>query len=276
MKLYVFKSYAKQALGWILFLVNFKLIRRNSFDSMMIEISQAKAIKDTNQILQKIYPKISKLFESKSQNGQDIFVLEVLGFTELGFFVEIGAADGAKNSNTYLLENEFGWNGICIEPGIFYRESLVQNRNCIIDFRCVYSKSGEMLTFLDSVVHELSTIKGYENLDNHIKVRENNSQYKVQSVSLNDLLIEYDAPKTVDYISLDTEGSELDILEAFDFENWCVLVWTIEHNFTKNRSAIFSLMKSKGYKRVRDDISDYDDWYIKETLVQEFSGKYKD
>jgi len=50
-----------------------------------------------------------------SQLGQDKWVLEKLDYKENGFFIEIGAYDGITLSNTYSLEKDFGWDGICVE-----------------------------------------------------------------------------------------------------------------------------------------------------------------
>ena len=83
------------------------------------------------------------------------------------------------------------------------------------------------------------------------------------SISLNDLLDKHGAPQTIDYISVDTEGSEYDILEAFDFARWNVLCFTVEHNFTPNQKRIDDLMTARGYERKFKDFSRFDAWYRK-------------
>jgi len=50
-----------------------------------------------------------------SQLNQDLWVLDTLKHKRNGIFVDVGAFDGINLSNTYLLEKEHGWNGICIE-----------------------------------------------------------------------------------------------------------------------------------------------------------------
>ena len=72
----------------------------------------------------------------------------------------------------------------------------------------------------------------------------------------------YSAPKIIDYLSIDTEGSEYEILKKFNFDKYIFSVITCEHNFTENRKKIFNLLTSKGYKRIFKDISRFDDWYI--------------
>jgi hypothetical protein len=76
-------------------------------------------------------------------------------------------------------------------------------------------------------------------------------------------LKKYNAPKDIDYISLDTEGSEVNILEAFDFSQYKVKFFTVEHNEKEvNRQKICDLLTSKGYDRVLKNISNWDDFYV--------------
>ena len=88
----------------------------------------------------------------------------------------------------------------------------------------------------------------------------------VNTISLIALLKKYNAPKEIDYLSVDTEGSELDILSAFDFNEYRFNCITIEHNFTENREKLKFLLEQNGYKRVFEHLSKWDDWYIAESL----------
>lgn len=198
-----------------------------------------------------------------SQLMQDLFVLDQLKFKKRGYFVEFGAADGVNLSNSYILEKEFDWQGIVAEPSKGWHKSLKNNRGCFIDERCVWSVSGEKLMFSQVEVNELSTLSEFESSDSHN--RENNEKYLVETISLSDLLREYDAPKFIDYISIDTEGSELKILKSFDFDYYKVKLITVEHNYTSQREQIYDFLVSIGYKRVFQEISEFDDWYILET-----------
>ena len=85
----------------------------------------------------------------------------------------------------------------------------------------------------------------------------------VETISLVDLLKKYNAPKHIDYLSIDTEGSEFDILENFDFNTYSFSVITCEHNYTPMRDKIYDLLTSKGYERKLTEVSRWDDWYIK-------------
>ena len=177
--------------------------------------------------------------------------------------MEFGAADGNTSSNTYLLEKEHKWKGILAEPSHLWPKILKKERKCALDFRCVWTTSGEQVEFNQVPDHDLSTISQFSECDMHAEARKKGIKYKVETVSLNDLLKQHSAPKSIDYISVDTEGSELDILKAFNFDAYKVKIFTIEHNYAPAREQIYALMTSKGYIRKFEMCSAFDDWYIK-------------
>lgn len=203
---------------------------------------------------------------SKSQYKQDLFVLSVLNFKTEGFFVEFGATNGVEISNTYLLETEFGWNGILSEPAKRYHEILTKNRKCSIERNCVWSHSGKKLDFFEAKGGTLSTLSNYVKSDYHKRVKK--KKYKVSTISLLDMLIKHNAPKVIDYLSIDTEGSEFEILQNFDFNEFDIKIITVEHNYNKEiREKIFDLLSKFNYTRKYTAISEDDDWYIKNTAL---------
>lgn len=205
-----------------------------------------------------------KVLASKSQVFQDLFVLYCLKEKTNGFFVEFGATDGVGLSNTFLLETEYNWRGILAEPGKIWEAGLKQNRNCFIDNRCIWSRSGETVIFNETANPELSTIDSFARGDFFSEERKNCKPYAVETLSLNDLLGFYNAPESIDYLSIDTEGSEYEILNSFNFSKYSIRIITVEHNFSPKRDDIFKLLVRNGYKRVFETISMFDDWYIRE------------
>ena len=195
----------------------------------------------------------------KSQIYQDIFVLYTLNWKRNGFFVEFGSTNGFDLSNSYLLEKDFGWKGILCEPASVWKEDLKKNRNSILDFRCVWKTSGKTVDLIVPSKPEFSKISILKN-PKSLNVAQSE---KVETVSLIDLLNTYNAPKNIDYLSIDTEGSEYEILEAFDFSKYRISIITCEHNFSKKREKIFKLLNKNGYQRVFQGLSRWDDWYIK-------------
>ena len=210
-------------------------------------------------------PKILDFLEkSQAQFLQDIFVLSELSFKTSGFFVDFGATNGVNLSNSFLLEKEFGWNGILAEPARCWHEALKKNRRASIETRCVWKQTDSTLTFNEVHNSDLSTISSYSESDRYSSERKNGQVYEVETISLNDLLEKHQAPRKIDYLSIDTEGSEFDILKSFDFDKYSIQVITCEHNYTAKREEIYKLLKSKGYVRKYPELSEVDDWYVLE------------
>ena len=204
----------------------------------------------------------SKNKMKKSQLGQDIVALAVNRFKKKGFFIEFGATDGFDLSNTYLLEKKYNWTGIVAEPLPAWHSNLRKNRNCTIDTRCLWSSSNQNLEFINKKKKELSTIKIFANSDGHSEVRKKSNIIKVKSVSLIDLLKFHNAPKIIDYMSIDTEGSELDILQNFPFDNYKFNLISVEHNYGPNREKLKELLNKNGYKPFLNNLSKWDDWFV--------------
>ena len=194
----------------------------------------------------------------KTYKKQVDWVLEKTNFRKNGFFVEMGAQDGIINSNTLLLETEYGWTGILAEPDRRCREILPINRpGSQIDFDCVWAMTGETKTFYQSngLDDGRSTIEEYSRIGHAPRIENNWKTYPVQTISLIDLLQKHNAPRYIDYLSLDTEGSELEILKAFDFTQYKFGCITIEHNRRSDYSdALQKLLNSVGYYVPKDSV----------------------
>lgn len=248
-------------------ILNLEVQRKSSYVKKFKEIEQSRN-KDFEFLSSMPYENLTKLINimprSKSQLRQDLFVLSQLNFKENGYFVEFGATNGIELSNTYLLEKEFGWRGILAEPARIWKRELLENRNGPIEDNCVWSKSDCEIKFLESSSPELSTITNFKSLDLNKKIRKTAKTYSVRTISLNDLLSKHGAPDYIDYLSIDTEGSEYEILKELDFSKYSIGVITCEHNFTTNRELIFELLTSHSYRRVLTNLSNFDDWYVKD------------
>ena len=85
----------------------------------------------------------------------------------------------------------------------------------------------------------------------------------VKTISLEDMLKKHNAPQKIDYISIDTEGSEYEIIKNFNFNNYDIKVITCEHNYMPERNKIYELLLKNGYERKFSNFSEYDDWYVK-------------
>ena len=225
------------------------------------EIDIDNILSKPNKHLISLIPYIKK---SKSQLKQDLFVLSELKLKKEGFFVEFGATNGIDLNNTYLLESDFHWSGILVEPAIVWQESLKKNRSSIIEHKCIWETSNIEMEFNETSDPVFSTISNFNFTDNHASHRKKGNKYIVKTITLLDLLNKYNAPKIIDYLSIDTEGSEYKILKAFDFSKYQFKVITCEHNYHKNREKIYKLLKSNGYSLKYRGLSRWDDWYVKD------------
>ena len=200
----------------------------------------------------------------KSQSNQDLIALEILKNKENGFYVEFGADDGVKNSNTFLLKEKFGWNGVLIEPNPKRFKLLKENRiNDICLNYLIYNETGKSVDF--TVSGQLSTIKSFSESD-FMKVERKKNQSEIitlVTITLNDLLKEINAPTEIDFLSIDTEGSEFEILNSVDFDLINIKLICFEHNHTDNKIKIGKLLESKGYQEVLKFSGSIDSFYLK-------------
>lgn len=237
------------------------------FGLAVVRDSDLRVLNSGHTDIQRLFSKIAELKSVKenlkSQLHQDLFVLMETDFKRNGFFVEFGAADGLKNSNTYLLETEFDWSGILAEPGRGWIKQLKENRSARIDNRCVWIETGKNLKFTEANDKEFSTLSQYSTIASKGTRSNARIEYDVETVTLNDLLSAHNAPYDIDYISIDTEGSELEILKNFNFSRYNVSIFSIEHNFSPARRDVYELLKSNGYDRRLVYSSRWDDWYVK-------------
>jgi FkbM family methyltransferase len=199
---------------------------------------------------------------SKSQLQQDLNVINHYNHKRRGYFVEIGANDGVKLSNTYLLETQFNWKGICVEPILSTFQELKVNRpNSICVEKAVYNRSNMLVDFY--IYNDDTLYSGIsDHLTSHKSMVENNKTWdKTPTITLLDLLDEAKAPKFIEYLSLDTEGSEYEILKAFDFSKYEFGIIDVEHNFIEpQRSQIRELLEANGY--IYNGANQWDDNYV--------------
>jgi hypothetical protein len=197
-----------------------------------------------------------------SHVGQDVKVLRHYNKKRNGYFVEIGAYNGIQFSNTYLLEKEYGWKGICVEPLPDEYFQLVINRpNSYCCSFPIYSESDQTVVF-DKIV-DFTMLSGISHCMDRCKnaVNKNKVSWTTNTLSLNDLLKEANAPRYIEYLSLETNGSEYEILKTVDFDTYVFGIIDVEHNYIEpRRSNIRQLLKKHGYRF--EYANDFDDHYV--------------
>ena len=205
----------------------------------------------------------------QSQLYQDVFASFIIGDEFDKTFLEFGATNGFELSNSYLLENSLEWKGVLSEPSPQWHEGLKKNRkNTKIITKCIWKETGKKLDFFMSDFGELSTLNDFiesdiDSIPENTKERKKSGKIiSVETISLNDVIKEYFNNKCPSYISIDTEGSEYEILKSFNLDTYRPKLFTIEHNFTKNESKIDELLISNGYVRIFRKLTVFDAWYV--------------
>lgn len=204
---------------------------------------------------------------SYAQLNQDLHVVQFYNHKRSGFFVDIGAHDGVELSNTYLLEKDYGWTGICAEPVPKSFASLCINRpNSVCCDKAVYTKSNETVVF-DIIANDRMYSGISSEIVKWVKPDSEKTKLSVQTISLNDLLDQFHAPPEIDYLSIDTEGSEYSILKSFDFTKHTFGLIDVEHNYVEpTRSQIRELLTNNGYIFLREN--KWDDQYKHHSKLQ--------
>jgi len=208
-----------------------------------------------------------KLSLSQSQLGQDYVALASSGRKLNGFFVEFGAVDGVKLSNTFLLEKSFGWTGILAEPNPRFFEELSRSRSASLDNRAVGPETGQTVQFLDAGLN--SSLYSMRDTGSWADV---GPTHEVETVSLRDLLRHHNAPRTIDFLSIDTEGNEFATLAAFDFSEYEIFFICVESN--GQEEELVDLLSGKGYVAVLRDFSKWDLWFVKSEKFENFRHKW--
>lgn len=192
-----------------------------------------------------------------SEWGQDKWVVEVTNGKRNGFFLDIGAGHAIQNNNTWLLESEYGWDGICVDPVEEFYRDLQKTRKCtvvgwvvgpsveLVDYYFQGGVSGIVRSFAAQLKNRIGTIK------------------KAPAMTLGMLLQK--APKIIDYWSLDTEGSEWDLIRTFPWGKHGVFCLSVEHNYEQpKRSLIQNFLKDLGYSLIQRPECEFEDYYVLE------------
>lgn len=211
-----------------------------------------------------------------SQFGQDLWIAKVNQFKKDGYFVDIGAYDGKTISNTYFLEKELQWKGILVEPNPYEFIKLLMNRLNYCEMSCILPEEG----IVELILNGWMSAANLEMTDERIRQTIiTNQTTKVKGITLLQLLEKYEAPNNIDAISIDIEGGEYAILQAFfnsgGGEKYKFNCAVIEHNsvlggeFRTKQELIRKLMVQNGYRLAENQPNDeIDDFFIlhKETI----------
>ena len=179
----------------------------------------------------------------ESQVGQDKLVMGLLNNPRNGYFIDLAANDATNLSNTFQLERQLNWNGICIEPNSLYWTAL-SHRKCHIAAAVVGKTRMEEIKFrMYPDLKKRAPSGGIEGYIDPNMPRSKEKPADLYTVPFLEILEKFHAPETMDYLSLDVEGSEFLVMEAFPFERYIFKVMTVE----RPSQDLVDLLLEKGY-----------------------------
>ena len=178
---------------------------------------------------------------------------EFFGHSDNGFFVEVGANDPEQWSQSFHLER-LGWHGIVVEPQPHLAEMLRRRRTAeVYEVACsAPENAGERMM--------LHLAGGHSSFDPMLKVADVRPEgsLEVPLRTLDEILAETEAPSPIDFLAIDVEGHEMEVLRGFDFARWRPRLIMVEDLVLDMRLHRF--MQSQSYKWIRR--TDVNSWYV--------------
>ena len=222
-------------------------------------------IKNILKNLKDIIPYTFKIFYKKKfrkfygLKNTDEKMLKYINYNN-GYFIEIGAHDGIHNSNTFYFEKNLNWNGILVEPSNYYK-LLIKNRSKKNNFfnngcskfnnddvEVILTGSGDFSYCEEIIDKEYSEWYSKKLLQTSKKI----TKKKIKLKTLNSILIESQAPKLIDFFSLDVEGMEMEVLEGVDYNSFNFKYLLVECNNKSKYEKVKNFLIEKKYKHINN------------------------
>jgi FkbM family methyltransferase len=184
----------------------------------------------------------------QSQHGEDRWLNKYFAGRTNGFFVEVGAYDGMVLSNSYFFET-IGWGGILVEPHPRKAQLCRENRPGSHVFECaaVASSKTTQIELLDVPAGEVySTVAPTEAHLQRLRDYGLDSRRIVVSARTLDSILEEVNPSCLDFVSIDVEGAEIQVLQGFDIRRWNPRLVMVE-SMGPRPGAVRDYFRAHGY-----------------------------
>jgi FkbM family methyltransferase len=196
---------------------------------------------------------------SYSQKGEDLVIERLLHNPKSGFYVDVGAHDPDRFSNTKRFYKK-GWSGINIEPDKNSYNKFLAKRSRDINLNMGIGNKASNQTFYKFIPSALSTFSkktalSYENQGYKLVKKSKN---KISTLS--NIFSQYLDGKNIDFMSIDVEGLDLQVLKG---NNWSkfkpklICIESVDHDISgenkKKRNDISTFLYKKGYEKKFDN-----------------------
>ena len=178
---------------------------------------------------------------------------EFFGHASSGYFVEVGANDPEQWSQSFHLETK-GWRGIVVEPQPQLAANLRQRRKAkVYEVACsAPENSGQRMT--------LYLAGGLSSFDPKLKVAtaRPDGAIEVPLKTLDEILVDAGAPSPIDFLAVDVEGHEIEVLRGLDLARWRPKLLLVEDHVLG--LDLHRFIAARGYKWIRR--TDINSWYV--------------
>jgi FkbM family methyltransferase len=187
------------------------------------------------EIKKKIFDELIK--KTYSQHGEDLIIDKLLNYKENGFYIDIGAYDPNRFSNTKRFYLK-GWQGINIEPNTKNYRKFISQRSRDINLNVGIGNVNDELKYYYFFPETLSTFSVDES---NQYIKEGYKLIEIRQVQVNklkDVLTQHKISRKIDFMNIDTEGFELNVLKSNDWNKFRPSIICIES--AKHTNAVKS------------------------------------
>jgi FkbM family methyltransferase len=208
-------------------------------------------LKDLAQLEIKPWHLLSEPFYHDLYN--DLFYKDIIFENKKnGYFVEVGAVDGVRMSQSYIFESILEWDGIVVEPNPVWKDTLKLQRKCNISTEAISNVNGKEI--FES--REVPVFSGLKSSVNSSRQSDIIAEFDVDTITLYDLFDKFNAPDVIDWVSIDTEGAEIDILKQFFLENNKYKINLLNFE-TLDLTSSDKLMSNQPYLKIKNPYLDF-------------------
>jgi len=201
---------------------------------------------------------------------QDLYVQWKLKNKKDGVFFEVGTGHPDFKNNTFSLEQDHGWQGVCVEPNPAFHPMISSTRSSPLETAAIFSQPKSQITL--RVYQKFDAGGGID--DNYefkpdLEHHDDISWVEAPTISLVDCLKKHSIGKKFDYLSYDTTGNIDDVESITQMlkAGYQPSVITVGHNYKSQRSTLCKVLQENGYQQEFDYLSRWDDWYFHSSVL---------